>query len=128
MTTQFFGKDEPDNTFLAFYLSPQSTVTLENYTFFMKWARERTKQFEVWEVESLMVDGKISFEKWLPYNVLCSSNVQLTQKAITEHFFLHGQCLECDHKSIDTQSDNFLKREVSYIQAVGIRKLSIKLY
>lgn len=126
ITTQFFGADGLNDAFLAFYLPPQSTVSLENYMFPM-WKKDRHEPFEVWEVENLMVDGKFFFEKVLTYDALCSANVHLATKVINRHFLLPGQCLECNQESMENPSGSLLKSPVSYIQAVGIRKLSIKL-
>lgn len=121
----FYGKDAPDNSFLAFYLPPQSTVAMENYRFLMR-EETRTQAFEVWEVEHLRTGKKTPFDQWTSLDLMSSGNVRLLQKAVGPGFYLESRDLNWDDKN-DRFQRIIPKEKVAYIEASGIRKLSVKM-
>ncbi|NUM80102.1 hypothetical protein HUU42_04795 [bacterium] len=123
--TRFFGTDSPAfNSFLAFYLPPRSTIVLENYYVLMH-ESALSQSMEVWEVETLLVDGSTPFEQWRPFDLLCSGNVHLKLKTI-------GSVSLSRHLDLDYMeqhgADNPSKARAAHVQAKGIKKLSIKIW
>lgn len=121
----FMGRKPTKDGFTAFFLPPHSTVILENYKFLVK--ETALKQwFEVWEVEQLLVNGKIPFDDWIPDDLLCSGNVHLMNEAVGQTLWIDSQPKEWnildDHPEV-----RLPKGEDAYLQATGIHKLYIKI-
>ncbi len=126
VSVQFWGKNAPDNSFTAFYLPPQSTVSLENYHIF---ARVSARNIQVWEVEHLLIDGQIPFESRLTDDVLSTGNVRLAPEVVSgeNYAVVRSECLECEEEGAPDRPAGLLQGEVNYIQATGIRKFEIKM-
>jgi len=121
----FMGIHPTKEGFTAFFLPPQSTVIIENYMFRIR-EKALDQEFEVWEVEQLLVNGKTPIDDWISYDLLCSGNVHLMNEAFGEHLFIDRQIKQWN--ILDDHPERRLpKGEDAYVQATGIRKHSIKM-
>ncbi len=66
----FLGED----TFTAIRLPKDADITFDYFVFE---AFAEVSDFQIWEVDSLLVNGKTPVEKWLPYPVLSDQRVHL---------------------------------------------------
>lgn len=129
---RFYGQDSPYNSFLGFCLPPQSTLIIANYPLIMH-EKALGQHVEAWEVEFLFTNGHISFEEWLPTELLSSGNVRLLKKAraigtSNKSYILESQNpAKKDSKRRSQEQDLLPKRKVTYLRARGIRKLSVKI-
>lgn len=98
--------------FKAFYLPPQSSITLRNYPLEV-WGD--LKEIELWGVKSLLVNGAKPLQEWLPFSVL-SDNGNLRVTCPTE-----GSCI-C--KDVDYKSNAEL---VTFMQAQEFKKYHLVL-
>lgn len=113
----FFGI----NSFIAICLPPKSSIEIEDYVL-ESWGDTLFSQMECWEVHSLMVNGKTPFNKWLPYNVLCSPNTHLKLYPESK---VDWQNLNWNSKANASRTD-YPKESIAYIQATGIKKIQVK--
>src|SRR5205085_11544948 len=64
-------------SFTALRLPKDADITLGNYI--MNTA-EPVSDFDVWEVDSLLVNGKTSMEEWLPYPVMSDRVANISER------------------------------------------------
>ena len=114
---EFFGADG----FIAFCLPPKSTIEIENYVL-ESWGDTLFSKIECWEVRKLMVNGKTPFNKWLPYEVICSPNAHLKLHSENSSDW---QNLDWNSKTNASRTD-YPKDIVTHIQASGIKKIQVK--
>lgn len=80
-TTSFIGTSPPgkdNHSFVAFRLPPGGTLK-HDYFPIESWSD--IASIEIWEASSLLVNGEIPFEDWLPYEVTSSEETYITKKA-----------------------------------------------
>ncbi|MDX2361857.1 MAG: hypothetical protein QNK23_13695 [Crocinitomicaceae bacterium] len=112
----FIGPDK----FVAFCLGPKSNIVYERYSM-SSWGDSQYREVDYWEVENLMVNGETPFDKWLPYDVVCSTGSLLNSSHAS-----YG-CLNLNwNKETSGSRTDYPKESVSHIQAVGIRKLRVR--
>jgi len=113
----FIGADQ----FIAFCIPAKSTMSFGNYIF-ESWGDTTYKTVQVWEVRNLMVNGIMPLNKWLPYDVVCSNNVQYVSK--------YGSSWDWSNYDWNNQNNqpriDYPKEVVTNIQAVGITKYKVK--
>ncbi len=97
--------------FRAFYLAPKTTVRFDRYEISC-W--EDIKHFEVWEVSSLLVNGRTALEKWLPYPTRNEGDIVIP--AMTDW----GN-LDFDRKTSQSRKD-YPNERIEFVQAEVIKK------
>ena len=105
-----------DKTFGAFRLRPASKIILDNFVFT---AFKDVNDYEVWEVDSLVVNGKAPLEQWLPYPVLSDQSVHLGSP-------LHPTSLDWD-KRINNYRQDYPNEKVEFVTAHAINKCVVPL-
>ena len=103
----FLGVD----SFSAIRMLPAGDITLDYYI--MNTA-EPVSDFEVWEVDSLLVNDKTPLEKWLPYPVLSDrvAHIGEQQKSIV---------LDLDG-TLNNYRQDYPNEKVEFVTAKAIRK------
>lgn len=108
--------------FRAFYLAPKTTVRFDRYEIS---CCEDIKHFEVWEVSSLLVNGRTALDKWLPYRTQSGGDVVIPAKTDWDN-------LDFDRQTSRSRTDypderiEFVKAEVIRKWLLPIAKLGVK--
>jgi hypothetical protein len=97
--------------FTALRLSKDADITLENYV--MNTA-EAVSDFDVWEVDSLLINGKTPLQDWLPYPVMSDGVVHIGERP-------KSVVLDWD-KTLKTYRQDYPKEKVEFIAANVTRK------
>jgi hypothetical protein len=102
--------------FRAFYLPPKAAVQFEGYHI-TAWSDVR--EFEVWEVSSLLVNGHTPLEKWLPYEV--ASTKEALIPAHTD-----GDNLDWDSTTLRSRTD-YPRGRIAFLEAKVRNKWTLPL-
>jgi hypothetical protein len=97
--------------FTALRVPAGADITLGNYIIN---TAEPVSDFEIWEVESLLVNGKTPLEKWLPYPVLSDRLVHIGERSKTA-------VLDWD-KTNNNYRQDYPNEKVEFVIANAIRK------
>jgi hypothetical protein len=108
----FLGQE----TFTAFRLPPGGQLTFDNHVFS---AFADIAEFEVWEVDALLVNGQKPVEQWLPYQVLSDQSVHLRRGE-------NKTSLNWD-KSINNYRQDYPDEKVDFVTAHAIKKCVVPL-
>ena len=97
--------------FRAFYLAPKTTVRFDRYEITC-W--EDIQHFEVWEVSSLLVNGRTALDKWLPYPTRNEGDVVIPAKTDWDN-------LDFDRKTSQSRKD-YPNERIEFVKAEVIKK------
>lgn len=103
----FLGRD----SFRAVRLPPGADVTMGHYI--MNTA-EPVSEFEIWEVDSLLVNGKTHLQDWLPYEVISDRSVHIGDRP-------KQSSLDWD-KALKNYRQDYPNEKVEFVTANAIRK------
>ena len=104
---RFFGTD----SFTAIRVPEGADITSSNYILN---TAEPIPEFEVWEVDSLLINGKTPLEQWVPYAVMSDRLVRIGERPkIT--------MIDWDATTHAYRQD-FPKEKVEFVSAQAIRK------
>lgn len=98
-------------TFRAIRIPAGADIILGNY---IMTTREAVSDFEVWEVDSLQVNGKTPLEEWLPFPVMSDRIVHIGDRQ-------KQQNLDLDQNT-NKKREDYPDEKVEFVTAHAIRK------
>jgi len=116
-----FVADYSGDCFIAFYLPGNMYLEIVNYII-ESW--KDIPDMEVWEVDSLLVNGETPLNEWLPYDVLSSSRG--TVKELFNDTRDNEINLNWDYKNSCPRTD-LPTEKIKYIQSKGVKKYRVKM-
>ena len=102
-------------SFKAVRLPKESNIKFDNFGF---GAFSDVGEFEVWEVRSLLVNGKTPVEQWLPYPVLSDQFAHFAKAKLTS--------LDWD-STIHNYRQDYPNEKVEFVTAHAIKKCAVPL-